>query len=375
LLATDSFRNTPIAGALVSHENEIETIFFLQALNEWLTKPVKFMTIDFSTQLESAIHKVFPNIMVQKCVFHSVHLLTKALLKELNRIKRKRFSENIEEWNRIRTCSRILEKQGDSFTLQKLQYHEQKLAWNMYMHLWNIFSSNNPQKVKKELETLFLTRLFMDWHGKGIFLKKYSNIFLNRAIKFSEKGLKYIKIECFRAWRSAILQLRREEEKYKRYFNDIKYLILMNPLNMKPYHKNTLKLCLKKIPWLRNYRSLIVKFYYQFRQPPEKRVPFKFLSGLITNQSHERLKAAVNTLIQNQEKIFYFQQLPDPYVSKKTIRIVNESSNRTIQRLFFTQHGMRTLENMRMRLSRKLNCPIIVSPTVLEQYYESSNIN
>ena len=71
MLATDSFRNTPIAGALVSHENEIETIFFLQALNKWLIKPVKFMTIDFSTQLESAIHKVFPNIMVQKCVFHS----------------------------------------------------------------------------------------------------------------------------------------------------------------------------------------------------------------------------------------------------------------------------------------------------------------
>ena len=51
LIATDTVKNKPIAGALVSGENEEETIFFLLALREWLSTPVKFMTIDFSSPL------------------------------------------------------------------------------------------------------------------------------------------------------------------------------------------------------------------------------------------------------------------------------------------------------------------------------------
>lgn len=333
------------------------------------------MTIDFSSQLESAINDVFPKAMIQKCVFHSIHLLTRALLKELNRLKREHFSNCIEEWNVIRRLSQLMEKGEACQSVLKLKYHQQQISWNIYIYIWNIFSTNDPKKVKKKLQALFLTQLFKDWGGKEIFLEKYRKIFSNRAMKFSKKGLKYISVECFRAWRGSILQLRREEEQCKKIFNDLKYLILMNPLNMKSYHRKSLRSCLKKLPWLRMHRKIMVKFYYQFRQPPEKRIPFHFLSELISNHSHQRLKSVIKTLIKNQDKIFYFQVLPQKFASKKSIRVVDESSNRIIQRLFFTQHGMRTLENMRMRISKRLECPIIISPTILEQYNNRSNID
>ena len=50
----------------------------------------------------------------------------------------------------------------------------------------------------------------------------------------------------------------------------------------------------------------------------------------------------------------------------KGIKVVNETSMRKVNRLFQTQMGMRTLDNLVMRTSHYLDCPIIVAPSVLE---------
>lgn len=375
MLATDSFQKKPIAGALVTHENEAETIFFLQTLKKWLSKPVNFITIDFSPQLESGVNEVFPQILTQKCIFHSIHLLTKAFLKELNRLKREKFSHRIEEWNIIQRSSRILEKYNQNTHVLGLKHHDIQRAWKIYRTLRNIFSTNDPRKVEHELQMFLSTPRFIEWCGSGVFMEKYHNIFTKRALTFTKKGVKYITIETYRAWRAAILHLRREEETLKLHFNDMKYLMLMNPLNMKLTHQKSLRTYIKEFPWLRSYRKLLVKFYYQFRLPPEKRNSLRFLSHFDTVQTHSRLKSAVKTLIENEDKIFRYQQLPCDLASKKSIKVVDESSNRIIQKLYFTQYGMRTIKNLRMRISKRLNCPIIVSPHMLEKYNTDSNLN
>ena len=61
LLATDSVKKKLIAGALVTGESEEEATFFLNALKPWLKKQVSFVTIDFSSKLESSVKIVFPN--------------------------------------------------------------------------------------------------------------------------------------------------------------------------------------------------------------------------------------------------------------------------------------------------------------------------
>ena len=139
---------------------------------------------------------------------------------------------------------------------------------------------------------------------------------------------------------------------------------------MKAYHHLKLRKYLKEFPWLRSYRQLLVKFYYQFRLPPEKRAPLSFLSRLITNTSHSWLKSAVQTLIANEENVFRFQRVPELFPkikASKSIKVVNESCNKLVNRLYQTQCGMRTIENVRMRISNRLNCPIIISPTLLEK--------
>lgn len=47
------------------------------------------------------------------------------------------------------------------------------------------------------------------------------------------------------------------------------------------------------------------------------------------------------------------------------MKVVNESSNKLVNQLYQTQCGMRTLNNLKMRISNRLKCPIIVSPTLL----------
>ena len=194
--------------------------------------------------------------------------------------------------------------------------------------------------------------------------------FSKKKFKYSVKGIKYIIPKIYKGFRTAIRELRKELKESKSHFNKVKYLILMNPVNMKPHHCNKLRRYLKEFLWLRSYRKLLVKFYYQFRLPPEKRVPLSFLSRLITDISHPWLRSAVKTLIENEENVFRFQCFSESFPKvkfSKSIKVVNESVNKFVNQLHQTQFGIRTLENIRMRVSNRLNCPIIISLALLEK--------
>ena len=153
------------------------------------------------------------------------------------------------------------------------------------------------------------------------------------------------------------------------HFNRAKYLLLMNPVNMSSWHHRQLRACLKEFPWLRPYRRTVVKFYYQFRLPPEKRASLRFLLGLLKPGMHPWLKSAILTLLNNEENVFRFQHFHELFPRRTfspSIKVVNESSNKLMNILYQTQCGMRTLENIRMRISHRLGCPVIVSPALLE---------
>jgi len=55
------------------------------------------MTIDFSARLEAGVNAVFPNVLLQKCVFHAVQLLTRGLIKEFTKIKKENLLDHIAE--------------------------------------------------------------------------------------------------------------------------------------------------------------------------------------------------------------------------------------------------------------------------------------
>jgi len=371
LLATDSLHNKLIAGALVSSESEAETTFFLQTLKEWLPKPVKFMTIDFSSRIEAGVKAVFPEVTIQKCVFHAIQLLLRGLVRELTRVKNERYLAHIKEWNHLRRISISLEKNENSEPKLDLPFKDTTYAWKIYQDLRTCIIKESPREIERKLSLYFLTPTFRSWKGNVTFLKKYEDIFIKRKFKFSKKALKYVIPKIYKAWRGAIRELRMELETIKSQFNKIKYLILMNPVNMEPYHRNKLIEYLKLFPWLRGYRKIIVRFYYQFRLPLEKKPSFIFLTRLLSENSHRLLKSAISTLIESQEQVFQFKQIynSNPKIKNvKSIKVVNEHINKALHQLFQTQNGMRTLENIRMRVSHRLDCPIFISPNTIERF-------
>ena len=370
LIATDSLTKKPLAGTLVTGENEEETAFLLKELKKWLPSGVNFMTIDFSARLEAGVNEVFPNVILQKCVFHAIQLLIRGLIKEFTKIKREHLLDHIEEWNVLRRFTLDLEKNEKITAPAPFQFKNVELAKEIYVKLRKCLSCNTPKQIEKALQSFFSKPLFDNWEGKQEFLSKYDDIFIKKKINYSEKGIKYIIPKIYKGFRAAIRKIRKKLEKSKSHFNKVKYLILMNPVNMKPHHRIKLRKYLKEFPWLRSYRKLLVKFYYQFRLPPEKSSSLSFLSCLITDTSHSWLRSAVHTLIENEENVFRFQHFKElfPKVKfSKSIKVVNESVNKLVNQLHETQCGMRTLENIRMRVSNRLNCPIIISPALLEK--------
>jgi len=361
---------TPLAGALVTGENEEETTFLLEELKKWLPSGVNFMTIDFSARLEAGVNEVFPNVLLQKCVFHAIQLLNRGLIKEFTKIKKEYLLDHIEEWKVLSRYTLSLEKDEYTAELTPFQFNDVERAKEIYAKIRSCISINDPKQIEQALLSFFATPLYNNWEGKQVFASKYEDIFIKKNLKYSVKGIKYIVPKIYKGFRAAIREIRKELEEKKSHFNKVKYLVLMNPVNMKPYHRNKLRKYLKEFPWLRSHRKLLVKFYYQFRLHPEKRSPLSFLSSLITDISHPWLRAAVQTLIENEENVFRYQHFREffPKVKfSKSIKVVNESINKLVNQLHQTQCGMRTLENIRMRVSNRLNCPIIISPALLEK--------
>ena len=328
------------------------------------------MTIDFSTRLDSGVNEVFPDVIVQKCVFHAIQLLTRGLKKEFTKKKKEHLLDHIEEWNLLRRRTISLEKNEQIVNMTPFKFDDVELAWHIYFQLRRSLSSKEPRQIEQGCQSFFSSSQFIKWKGKYVFISKYNEIFNKKGLKYSVKGIKYVIPKIYKAFRAAIRDLRKELEEAKSHFNKVKYLVLMNPINMKSYHSKKLRKYLKEFPWLRYYRQLLVKFYYQFRVTPEKRSPLTFLSRLITDTSHSRLKSAVKTLLDNEESVFRFQHFSELFPKikpSKSIKVVNESCNKLVNKLYRTQCGMRTIKNIRMRISHRLKCPIIISPTLLEK--------
>ena len=372
LIATDSVHKKPITGALVAGESKEESTFFLKRLKQWLNKPVDLLTIDFSTRILAGLQEIFPHVPVQKCTFHAIQLLTRGYIKELTRMKREHMLPHIKEWNQLRKKSLELEKGSITQIQLNLNFNDTKHSLSIYNSLHTILSHDTPHVIESNLSTFFTKNVFLTWKGHNSFLKAYRKIFDTHQFIFSQKALKYIIPMIFKAWRTAIRKLRQELEATKTTFNRVKYLILMNPDNMEHFHRTELRKSLKVFPWLRKYRNVLVKFYYQFKVSPDKRRSLRFLLTILSEKSHPWLKSAVHTLIKNEENIFRYQKFissKNGRLPSKAIKVVNESINTHINKLYRVQCGMRTIENLQMRISQRLSCPIIVSPSLKEKLH------
>lgn len=366
-MANDRVTKKNLAGAIVKSESEDDTAFFIDKLIEWLG-PIDYVTIDFSERLEAGVKQFFNEEQILKCAFHASQLLNRALLKELTRLKNERYQDKIKELAFLGRLSLEVEGKKQVILLKELKFTDSKGAWYVYLNLRALFLSNNPAKLQTDLISYLSTLTDSPWKGASLLKEKCLSLFPMRGLTI--KGLKPFKLKVYRAWRAILRSYRKNLEELKSGFQDAKYLVLMNPINMDDHENRALRKALKKFPWLRAIRRIITKFYYQFRLSSLKRSSLNFLLALVTENCHSWLKSAVNTLIKCEEQIFRFQVLieKNPALKRfKAIKVVDEATMRKINGLYQTQFGMRTVETLEMRLKHYLDCPFIIVPSVLEE--------
>lgn len=290
------------------------------------------------------------------------------MLKELTRLKNEKYQDEIKELAYLGHLSLEIEAKNQIFKPTELKFTDSKQAWQVYLKLHSIFTINDPAKLQADLFQYFRRLSTIHWKGANLLKEKCLSILPARGL--TTKSLNSFKLRAYRAWRAIIRSFRKHLEDLKSGFQDAKYLVLMNPINMDKYEKRALRKALKKFPWLRPIRRILTKFYYQFRLSPSKRSSLTFLLALVTENCHSWLKSAVNTLIKCEKQIFRFQVLieQNPALKHfKAIKVVDEATMRKINGLYQTQFGMRTVETLEMRLKHYLECPFIIAPSVLEE--------
>ena len=339
----------------------------MEKLIEWIG-PIDYVTIDFSARLEAGVKQFFNEGQILKCAFHAPQLLNRGLLKELTRLKNEKYQTEIKELAFLGRLSLEFETKKRNTKQKDLKYIDSKKAWQIYLRLRSIFSFKNPAKIETCLIKFMSELSLTHWKGANLLKEKCKSFIPVRGL--TEKGLKTFKSRFYRAWRAIIRSFRKELEELKSGFQDAKYLVLMNPINMDGFEKKALRKALVKFPWLRPIRRIMTKFYYQFRLSPSKRCSLNFLLGLVSENCHAWLKSAIDTLIRCEAQIFRFQVLIEKYPALKNvkaIKVVDESTMRRINKLYQTQFGMRTIETLEMRLRHYLECPFIIVPSVLEE--------
>lgn len=136
-------------GALVTGENEDETTFLLNELKRWLPSVVNFMTIDFSSRLEAGVNEVFPGVLLQKCVFHTVQLLIMGLKKEFTKIKKETILAHIKAYKVLSRYTISLENDKLSNDPPPFQFSDVDIAKKIHGKLRNCSLRDDPKQIEQ----------------------------------------------------------------------------------------------------------------------------------------------------------------------------------------------------------------------------------
>jgi len=195
------------------------------------------------------VRQFFTEEQILKCAFHTPQLLNRGLLKELTRLKNEKYQHEIKELAFLGRFSLEIEAKDRVLPPKEFKYTDSKQAWQVYLKLRFIFSINNPSKIQADLLAYLTNLSITDW--KGVDLLKEKCVSLLPARGLTSKSLESFKLRVYRAWRAIIRSYRKNLEDLKSGFQDAKYLVLMNPINMDTREKQALRKALKKFPWLR----------------------------------------------------------------------------------------------------------------------------
>ena len=322
--------------------------------------------MDFSPQLKNAAKAVFPNVVIGHDYFHSSQLLNRGVSKEFSRVKTHFFSRKIRSFKALMRATIAAEKDSKNrISLSSVPPYLRQAAQS-YMEILQVFRSKCFQDFRRAWEALKASNAVQKWeHGRKVIEGVRDQL---PQCGFTKKNYRTFAKKLCTTWRKYLREDRREIEAEKKEFTQLRFLILMNPKNMEDYHSRKLRRLLKIFPFLRPIREGVRKFHYQFKATPKSYRSLSFLKKMVTPQSHDKLKSAINTLIAEQDGIFAYREMYQRYPSlrkMKSIRSNNEHLNVKVNKVARNQYGFRSFANTISRLEGILDCPLIVSPALL----------
>ncbi|MHA2000607.1 MAG: transposase [Promethearchaeota archaeon] len=287
------------------------------------------------------------------------------LLKEFVRLKKKIFNTPIHEFRKIRKNSIEAEKMGILPNYHpKLTVH--LCAWDVYNKIFQMGNNQTCSAFLFEWNKLKTDKNILKWSRTKNWIKSFKNSLPICGLT-AKNYQKFWKKLC-QGWRGMIRKDRMILEDQKKDFSKAKYVILKNPNNMNKFNKKELRKYLKIFPNLREIREAVRKFHYQFKAPPHYQPSLNFLQKLVKKDSHQKLKAAIQTLVNQQEYIFAYRSIlaQHPNLKKgKSIRSNREEIYHLVNNVVRTQFGFRSIPGARIRIEGILSCLVIISKKLL----------
>jgi Transposase len=291
----------------------------------------------------------------------------------MTRIQRKKYNIPIKNYKKARRKSIRAEKKGQipSYEIGKNDFLLK--AWDNFTIIFKLTQCNSLDMFNQMWNNVLNEINASDWSKKDELCENMIEIIPNCG--FTSRNYNKIPKKVGNLWRKIIRAERKKFEKSKGHFIKAKYTILMNPTNMNKFNKKMLREYLNDYPWLQSIRKAIRIFHYQFRAPRTSWRSLSFLRKIVKEDSHSDLKSAINTLVENEDKIFAYRRIWDEYPHLRGncgIRSNHEQVNRKINMVSRNQFGFRDTCSARHRLEGILKCPIMVSKHLLA--YESEHL-
>ena len=342
-------------------ENVQETTRFCKALKHPLKSAPKTIVVDYNPVWDVAIKKVFPNSLIIRDGFHTVQLINRAILKELNSISVDFFGFNINEVKRLYRLIKEDNWKG-KLTQINLQSEVLKDFKKYYLFFVDLFKNTAPNRFYQNFGEVFLKIR----NSNNMFSEKFCKELINRIPinGFTERNLKYYRKKVRGALSLVMRQFRQDLEQDKREFNHARYLLLKRPEKLSEFEQLKINEFLLRFPKFTRYRDLSLRISNIYHTHP-KLLKHSIISDIkLWNNPHPAVKAAVKTLKKNVNEIFNFTKLPYKKMMKKyykKVRVSPESNVRKIKDLVRKKFGFRKVDMTRLFLENQLNCHVLIS--------------
>lgn len=362
LVISDTIEKKAKCCCMTSGESDDEIIEFMLWFKAHVRKAPQYFTIDLKPGMDAAILAVFPAVKIITCTFHAVKLLIGGLAKDLNRLQRVNHGIFIKECKEARKMSMKIERGKPTSDMTVLHQETCKKWLEFYIALHDICTDMNLSSFKsKYLGMLGTIKSWNDEIGT-----KYTALLSTTLVtnEITTKVMSTFKKSIKTKWRAVLLDLRKETEEEKAIFARVKHMLLKRPKNVAKWEKELLELFFTTNAWAGDIRDVMVRFYNMLDDPSGKEQSFSFLDSLISEESHEKLRSAVETLKAKQEYVFNYLHAwrsKKAWNGIKSIKVNAEFINKHINNVFRIQFGFRSDASARYKLEQFLKCPVFLS--------------